>query len=138
MSVLAMDGPRADVQLIRGFYPPEGGSWRWTAGKFTVILRPPPGASQYGARLNLSLNLPDAVIRYAGAPTLTATISGTPLAPEKFDGPGDRVYSRDVPAALLHEDMVEIDFTLDKPIPAGKLEKRELGVIVSSVGLVLK
>ena len=138
LSVLVMDDPRADAQLPRGFYPPEGGSWRWTAGKFSVILRPPPGAAQYGARLELKLNLPDAVLKQAGAPTLSAGIMGTQLDPEKLSESGNHVYTRDVPASLLASDTVEIDFGLDKPIPAGKLEKRELGLIVTSVGLVLK
>jgi len=133
-----MDDPRADVQLIRGFYPPEGGSWRWVAGKFAVVLRPPPGAAQYGARLELKFNLPDAVLKQAGAPTLSATIAGTPLDPERLIVSGANVYTRDVPAAQLGGDTVDIEFASDKPIPAGKLEKRELGLIVSSVGLVLK
>ena len=138
LSVLAMDDPRADVQLTRGFYPPEGGSWRWVSGKFSVVLRPPPGAAQYGARLELKLNLPEAVLKQAGVPALSATIAGTPLGPEKFSEPGDHIYTRDVPGSLLGVDAVEIDFASDKPIPAGKLEKRELGLIVSNVGLVLK
>lgn len=138
LSVLAMDDPRADAQLPRGFYPPEGGPWRWTAGKFSVILRAPPGAAQYGARLELKLNLPDAVLSQAGAPVLSAEIAGTQLPPETFAKPGSFTYARDIPASLLSGDSVEIDFASDKPIPAGKLEKRELGVIVASVGLVLK
>jgi hypothetical protein len=138
LSVLAMDDPRADAQLPRGFYPPEGGSWRWTAGKFSVILQPPPGAEQYGARLELKLNLPDAVLKQAGALTLAAEIAGTQLAPETFAKAGNYIYARDVPGSLLGGDRVEIDFSTDKPILAGKLEKRELGLIVTSVGLVLK
>ena len=50
----------------------------------------------------------------------------------------DGVLTTKVKSALLGGDTVEIDFASDKPIPAGKLEKRELGLIVSSVGLVLK
>ncbi len=138
LGVLAMDDPRADAQLPRGFYPPEGGPWRWTAGKFSVILRPPPGAAQYGARLELKLNFPDAVLKQAGAPTLSAEIGGTQLPPETFSKAGNYTYARDVPASLLGGDSVQIDFASDKPIPAGKLEKRELATIVTSVGLVLK
>lgn len=133
-----MDDPRADGQLLRGFYPPEDGPWRWTAGKFSLLLRPPPGAAQYGARLELKLNVPEAVLREAGVPTLSAEIGGLRFEPEQFPQAGDHVYARDVPASVLSGDSVEIHFTSDKPIPAGKVEKRELGLIVTSVGLVLK
>jgi hypothetical protein len=103
-----------------------------------VILRPPLGAAQDGARLELKLNIPDAVFQQLGAVTLSATAGGTPLAPEKYTEPGNQVYARDVPANALGGDSVAIEFATDKAIPAGNLEKRELALIVTSVGLVSK
>jgi hypothetical protein len=138
LSVLPMDDPQADTQLVRGFYSLEGGPWRWTARKFSVILRPPPGAAQDGARLELKLNLPDAVFQQLGAMTLSATAGGSSLAPEKYMEPGNHVYARDVPASALARDSISIEFAADKAIPAGTLEKRELALIVTSVGLVSK
>ncbi|MCU1338386.1 MAG: hypothetical protein JWO19_3967 [Bryobacterales bacterium] len=133
-----MDDPHAGAQLVRGFYSLEGNPWRWTAGKFSVILRPPRGSAQDGARLELKLNFPDAVFQQLGAVTLSATAGGSPLAPEKYMGPGNHVYSPEVPANALGGDSVTIEFATDKVIPAGKLEKRELALIVTSVGLVSK
>ena len=138
LSVVAADDPRAGAQLVRGFYSPEGGPWRWTAGRFSVTLRPSPGSSRDGARLELKLNIPDVVTKQLGAVTLSATAAGTPLAPEKYSQPGDYVYARDVPASALAGSSVTIEFATDKAIPAGKIEKRELALIVSSVGLVPK
>jgi hypothetical protein len=138
LSVLPMDNPRAETQLVKGFYSPEGGPWRWTAGKFSVILRPPPGAVVGGARLELMLNIPVVVFKELGAITLSATAGGSTLAPEKYTQPGDQIYARDVPAGVLAGDNVSIQFATDKVIPAGKLEKRELALIVTSVGLIIK
>ena len=138
LSVLPMDDPRADAQLVKGFYLPEGGSWRWTAGKFSVILRPPPGAALAGARLELMLNIPDVVFKQLGAITLSATAGGSALAPEKYTQPGNQVYARDIPGSALSGDNISIDFATDKAIPAGKLEKRELALIVTSVSLITK
>lgn len=138
LSVVPMDDSNAGAQLVRGFYPLEGGPWRWTAGRFSVILRPPPGAAQFGARLELKLNIPEVAFRQLGAMTLSATADGKPLAPEKYAAAGDYVYARDVPAAALGGDSVSFEFATDKAIPAGKIEKRELALIVTSVGLALK
>ena len=133
-----MDDPRAEAQLVKGFYSLEGGPWRWTAGKFSVTLRPPPGAALGGGRLELMLNIPDVVFKELGAITLSATAGGSALAAEKYTQPGDQVYARDVPAIALAGDDVSVEFSTDKAIPAGKIEKRELAVIVTSVGLITK
>src|SRR5579864_6769290 len=124
LSVVPMDDPHADAQLVGGFYLLEGDRWRWTAGHFSVILRPPPGASQDGARLELKLNIPDAVIHQLGAVTLSATAAQSPLAPEKYAEAGNYIYARDVPASALTGDRVTVEFAMDKAIPAGKVEKR--------------
>ena len=136
--MVPMDDPQADAQLVEGFYLLEGNRWRWTAGHFSVILRPPPGASQDGARLELKLNIPDAIIHQLGSVTLSAAASHSPLAPEKYMEPGNYVYARDVPASALTANRVTVEFAMDKAIPAGKIEKRELALIVTSVGLVPK
>ena len=138
-----MDDPRAGAQLVHGFYLLEEDKWRWTASRFGVILRPPPSAAQgvpaqYGARLELMLTIPDVVVRELGSLTLSATAAQSPLAPEKYTKAGDYVYARDVPASALGGDSISIEFATDKAIPAGKIEQRELALVVTSVGLVPK
>jgi hypothetical protein len=135
-SVVPVDGPDADLQLVRGFHSLEGNPWRWTEGKFSVILRPPPGSTLEGAQLELKLNIPDVVFQQLGSVTLSATAGGILLAPEKYTAAGTYVYTRSVPASVLAGDSVSIEFATDKAIPAGKIEKRELALIVTSVGLV--
>ena len=138
LSVVPMDDPHANAQLVSGFYSLEGNPWRWTAGKFSAILKPPPGAALEGAKLELKLNIPDLVIQQLGAVTLSASANGSPLPPETYARTGDHVYAPQVPADVLGGGSVTIEFATDKVIPAGKVEKRELALIVTSVGLIPK
>ncbi|MDQ6675832.1 MAG: hypothetical protein M3Z09_00885 [Acidobacteriota bacterium] len=133
-SMLAMSDPRANAQLITGWYPLEQNAWRWTAGHFSVVLRPPIGSEQSGATLKLKLNVPQPVIDKMKSTTLTATVSGTALPPETYTKSGDYEFVREVPAALLKGDSVKVDFALDKYLAAGAVEGRELGVIATAVG----
>ena len=138
LSVVQVDDPAASAQLVSGFYSLEGNPWRWTAGKFSAELKPPPGAGENGAKLELKLNIPDVVIKNLGSITLTASAGGARMTPQKFTEAGNYVYAVDVPAEFLRSDRVTIDFSTDKAIPPGKIEQRELAVIVTSVGLVAK
>ena len=137
-TVLMMSDPRAAQQLLNGFYALEQNQWRWTAGKFAVALRPPTAADQKGATLRLKLTVPEVVVTKLKSVTLTARVGGTALAPETYKQPGEYVFAREVPAAALAGQSVKVEFTLDHAIPSGAVEQRELGVVVSMVGLEAK
>ncbi len=128
----------ASAQLIRGFHGLEQNAWRWTERDFTVALRTPQGASQRGASLTLNLTVPDVSIRQLKNLALRARVGGIALAPEVFTTPGDRVYRRDIPAAALTKDVIDVDFSLDKALSPTASDPRELGVIVTSVSLEAK
>jgi hypothetical protein len=126
-------------QLVTGFYNVEENAWRWTAQKFSVVLKPPVGSAQRGATLTMQCSIPDAVIAKLKTVSLTGTIGATALAPETYTQPGPYTYTRDIPANLLNADAVRVDFQLDKALPPGANgDQRELGIIVSSVGLEAK
>jgi len=137
-SVLHVADPRATVQLLKGFYDVEQNAWRWTMSKFSVTLRPPKGAAEKGATLQVRFSLPDPVIEKLKSVTLTANVAGTSLPGETFDKAGEQVYSRPVPAAALKGDAVAVDFALDKFLPAGAVDQRELGIVVSTIGFEVK
>src|SRR5450759_3654784 len=61
-TVLNTADPRIAPQLVRGFHPVEGNAWRWTAGQFTVLLKPPAGAEIKGATLVFKFTIPGTVI----------------------------------------------------------------------------
>jgi hypothetical protein len=137
-SMVHVADPKVSAQLVNGFYGVEQNAWRWTAGKFSVLLRPPRGAAQKGATLQLKFAVPDPIIAKLKAISLAASIGGKPLSPETYTQPGEFTYSRDVAADLLTGEAVKVDFALDKTLPPANGDQRELGVVVSVVGFEAK
>jgi hypothetical protein len=137
-AVLKMSDPAAPAQLVKGIYGLEGGAWRWTAGHFSILLRSPLSAAQHGATLTFGFTVPEVVTQKLGPVALTASVGATKLKSETYAKSGAYTYTADVPAELLTKDSVTVDFALDKSIPAGTMDQRELGVIATSVGLESK
>jgi len=135
VATLKMADPSAKAQLAKGFYQLEANAWRWTAGDFSVVLKTPPGAAQKGATLTLTLSASDAVLKQVHSQTLTAAIGATTLKSEKYVDPGAHTFTADIPAASLAGDTVTIDFSLDNSLPPSPSDQRELGVIVTTVGI---
>ena len=133
-STLHVADPRVAAQLISGFYAIEGDSWRWTAGKFAVLLRPPRTASKNGATLQLKFALPEPVIGKLKNVSLGASINGTSLPAQTYTQSGEFTYAREVPPNLLGGEAVKVEFALDKALPPGASDQRELGLVVSAVG----
>ena len=127
--------PKSEAQLLSGFFGIEQNAWRWTAQQFSVALRPPAGAAQKGATLNVQLAVSDASINQLKTMTLSASAGNAPLPPETYTQAGSFTYTRDVPASQLTGDSVRIDFHLDKALPPAGTDERHLGLIVSSIGL---
>ena len=137
-TMLQVGDPNAAPQLIKGFHDVEAGSWRWTMGKFSVTLSPPPKASERGARLVLRLMVPEPVIQKLTSMKLSASLDGVALAEETYTKAGLYVYSQDVPAQALAKRVVTVDFALDKFLPPGEADQRELGLVVTAVGFEAK
>lgn len=137
-STIQMADPRIAVQLLKGFHEVEGGVWRWTMGRFAVNLRPPVSAATKGADLVMKFSVPEVVIKRNKDVTINVTVNGERLAPAAFHAVGDQVLKLSVPAAVLMGDAVRCEFVLDKTLPPSPQDQRELGVIVSSIGLQKK
>jgi hypothetical protein len=137
-SVINVADPADSAQIVRGFSNVEADAWRWSTSKFSVVLRPPAGSAQNGAKLELHFTLHDAVVGKLGPVTVSATVNGTPVAPETFSQAGDFVYSHDVPAEALGSDVVTVEFSTDKALEPTDKDKRELALIVKTIGLVAK
>ena len=133
-----MSDPQTAYQLVSGFYGVEGHAWRWTARKFSVGLKPPPGAAGNGAKLRVDLYIPDVLIQQLGPMNLSASIDGRSLDAEKFTEPGLHQYRRDIPAAWLDSNIIPVNFSLDKSAPPVGVMGRELGIVVSAIGLIPK
>jgi hypothetical protein len=136
-SIYAGD-PNVASRFAKGFYDTESGAWRWTGKDFAVDLSPPLHSDQKGAQLVMKLAVPDAVIQKLTSVQLSASIDGYNLQPQIYTTPGQFTYTRDVPANKLQSDGVRIDFALDHALAPTATEQRQLGIIVSEVGLIAK
>lgn len=130
--------PNASLQLVKGFHAVEQDAWRWTMQRFAVTLAPPAGSAGQGALLRLQFAIPETITERLGPIMLSATVGATPLEPETYSAPGSYAYERAVPPEALAGDAVTVEFALDKALPPGDLDQRELGVVVSAVGFELQ
>ncbi|MGH9660366.1 MAG: hypothetical protein ACRD96_17585, partial [Bryobacteraceae bacterium] len=96
------------------------------------------GSAEKGALLTLKFSLPDPVIEKLKTVSLQATIAGSALPPESYTQSGEFTFTREIAPKLLAGEAVHVEFALDKSLPPTGGDQRELGVIVSSVGLEAK
>jgi hypothetical protein len=61
-------------------------------------------------------------------------VNGVALAPETYRKAGEYVYTREVSAKALGGASAQIEFALDKALPAGANDSRELGLVATSIG----
>jgi hypothetical protein len=137
-SVINVADPADSPQLVKGFSNVEADAWRWSTSKFSVVLRPPAGAAQNGAKLQLTFTLNDGVVGKLGPVTVSAKVNGTAVDPETFSQAGDYTYAHDVPASALGSDVVTVEFSTDKALAPTDVDKRELALIVKTIGLISK
>lgn len=130
-----MGDPAATRQLVGGFYSVEGKSWRWTARDFVISFRTPPDATRRGALVSLEFVVPDIVIQKLSTVHLAAAVRGRQIATEQFSAPGSYTFKAEIPAELCGSTDTVIDFHLDKAIPPGGGDGRELGVIATAAAL---
>jgi hypothetical protein len=138
VSTVFAGDPNVAAYFAKGFYQVEENAWRWTAKDFSVDLAPPLHAEQKGAQLVVKLAIADPVIQKSGSVQLSAEIQGYKLDPQTYTKPGQYTYTRDVPPDKLQGPTVQIDFSVDHTLPPAGNDIRELGIIVSQVGLMAK
>jgi hypothetical protein len=133
-TVVHIADPRTSSQLLSGFYNVEQGSWRWTGRKFSVVLAIPENVSQKQISLVFKMAVPEPVIQKLKSVTLTASVNGVALAPETYRKAGEYMFTREVSAKALGGASAQIEFALDKALPAGANDSRELGLVATSIG----
>jgi len=131
----AMRNIDATRQLAAGIYNVENGVWRWTAGNFGIVLATPHRASTRGANLMFAFYIPDAIMRRTGPITLTAYLNEAEVGATTYTTAGAQRFSAVIPADLMRQSPVAIDFHLDRYVPKVVLDPRELGVVADSVSL---
>ena len=141
----ADDSPQSRIMMntrdsesrLTGFYPPEGSGFRWTKREFRARLSLPKSGG--AAELVMRLYVPDSTIRQLGAVTLTASINGHKLAPEKWSHAGPYVFRRELDREVNDDAITggeaEIDFSLDRALPPSASDRRELGIVVQEISI---
>jgi len=129
--------PRADKQLLKGFFPGDA-QGRWTGRTFSATLKPPPTAARKGAVLLLRFGIPATSIAVLHSIRVSAVVNGVALAPEEYVQAGQFDYVRDVPASAFRGGDATVYFELDKVLPPAGIERRELGVVANTIGFEAK
>jgi hypothetical protein len=136
-SMIVISDASTSAQLLRGFYPLDQPTWRWTAPRFTVALQTPSRARSNGAWLVLRFTVAEQSIATLKTITLNARLGELKLAPETIATEGNHEYRREVPASAFPKEIMYADFTVDRFLaPEG--DYRELALIVTAVGLESK
>ncbi len=123
--------PAQGPLFLSGFYGIEGKS-RWTARRFSVLLN---AADRRAEALNLEFYIPDIQMRNLGPITIRASIAGRELAPQTFSSAGSHRYSARVAPDALRGAFVIADFRLDKSSEGRYADARDLGIVVTRIGL---
>ncbi len=124
--------PKLAAQLLKGWHTIEEGSWRWTERQFSLALKIP--ASGKPATLEMKFAAPEPLLAKLGSVTVTARVNGAALPAQSYDKPGEQFYRRSVSGATLSGDVARVDFELDRALPPTETDRRELGLVVISVG----
>jgi len=122
---------RTARQLISGFHEAESVG-RWTQRKFSVALRVPPLTEP---AVVARIFIPEVEMARLHSITMRASVNEVALEPTTFTTAGHHVYVQKIPPEALRGDRARVDFEMDKWLPAGSVEPRELGVIATVVGL---
>lgn len=122
-------------QLVRGFYEVESGAWRWTMPRFAIRFEVPVGARQKSAVLRTDLVLPEVIFRSTGPVALEVSASGQQLGAQTMSAAGNHTLQWSIPAEVLITETITLDFRLDKSVPPGAVDPRELGLIFLRAGL---
>ncbi|MDQ6759684.1 MAG: hypothetical protein M3Z32_07455, partial [Acidobacteriota bacterium] len=134
LTYLDMGAPAAARQLLSGFYPAEQHAWRWSARRFTVVLKAPEAARSVGATLELHLYVPPEQVSRLGPLTIKGDVNGYPLRAETFSSQGSFTYQCAIPPSAFKRGVAIASFAFDKAVPSSAGEGRELGAVISSLG----
>lgn len=119
----------SNVDLVEGWHPVDGESWRWTERRFSLRL---PAELDKPARIAVEFFFPQVVFDHAGAVVLSCALNGVLLEPLTFDAPGNRTFIRALPSGARGQ---LLEFNLSGYLPPTGEDLRELGVVVSAIRL---
>jgi hypothetical protein len=69
-------------------------------------------------------------LSFPGPITLSAVVNGIPTASAMFASEGEQSYTIKLPREALKASLLRFDFTVDKCLPSGDFDERELALLV--------
>jgi hypothetical protein len=123
LAYLPMNAPEAPAQIVSGLYDVEGGAWRWMSASAVVLLKSPAQPLPIEA----VFTIPDP----APARHVELLLDGRVVASETYSGPG--AYTLKSPPQSPAGETATVTLTLDRTFSVPG-DRRELGVVVSSIG----
>jgi hypothetical protein len=133
LSYLNLGDVRNRAQLRSGWYGIEDGGWRWMSKQAEAVLRVPAEAPPV---FEMRLFFPPDFMQRAGGPvTVSVMLDGRPLTKETYPQPGGYRLAKSVPYQLAGP-AVRVTVQLDRAVPPGARDQRELGAVVSRLGFV--
>jgi dolichyl-phosphate-mannose-protein mannosyltransferase len=124
LSMLPMNAPEAEQQIVSGIYALENGQWRWMSRKALLILKVPRAA----AALSVRFYIPDA----SPARRIEAIVNQQRAGEATYPQPGTYVLATQL--MQLQGDVATVEINVDKTFsPPG--DQRQLGIILTEVGL---
>ncbi len=125
---------RAKPQLIAGWHSIEDGAWRWMAREAEAVVLVPRRAP---ANFELRLFFPPDHMSKAGGPVIVSLLlNGALFAQETYAEPGGYVLRKPVPPGILAAGAANLKIRLNRAVPPGDVDKRELGAVVQGFGFV--
>lgn len=124
LSVLAMNSPQAEEQILNGVYGLEENRYRWTGAKASFLLKSPGAA----ALAIVHLYIPDA----APARVISVWIDGRVFGSQTYGGPGS--YTLTSRRTRITGDSATLTIAVDKTFSAPG-DQRQLGIILTEVAL---
>jgi tRNA (mo5U34)-methyltransferase len=115
--------PRYSVKLLEGWYPLEQSCFRWTERCFSIQINRPHLIKFSTLLFNFRLPTP-------GPVTLSAAVNGMSMPPATFATEGDQSYNIKLPRDAVKASTIRVDFAVDKCLPAGAFDERELALLV--------
>jgi hypothetical protein len=120
-------------QLVSGFYEVEDNAWRWTHRRFEILFPAPMDAARAGGTADLDVALPATMFARFGAQTITCSLDGVAASPVTLSAAG-RTHVRFAFPPFTQE-VARLACQVEKVIPPGGGDPRELGIIVHRASL---
>lgn len=132
LSSVEMSQQASGGQLAGDWYAPEENRWRWMGKAAAVFLAKP---RQKPVALRVEFYLSEDHVRAVEAVLLTLELNGKLLDRQKYEAPGSYTYRAVLLPEQVATERICVRLSVNKTFqPAG--EKRLLGLVVSSVGLI--